>query len=202
MIVVYEKATNKIIGKAPQVYDNGKMREYKMEELYPKLDPKTHGFFIVKDSPENMDPSKQWKIKLDSKGNPKDLEEIDQLRFEITTNAQDKDGDGMPEILVTEDISNRSRTWENCVLRVQLMEGNKKSSKVVDLRLNTSSGTLDNKVLKTNNKGFAETNIRSGTDTVIITVTANAEGVQEGILQLEVLPVKDFETFHGIKIPK
>jgi hypothetical protein len=202
MIVVYEKGTNKIIGKAPQVYDSGKMRDYKMEELYPQLDPKTHDSFIVKDTPENMDPSKQWKIKLDNKGNPKDLEPLDVLRFEITTNAQDKDGDGTPEILVTQDISNRSRSWENCVLKVQLMEGDKKSNKVVDLRLNTSSGTLDNKVLKTNSKGFAETNIRSGTDTVIITISASAEGVQEGILQIEVLPVKDFETFHGITVPK
>jgi hypothetical protein len=203
MIVVYEKGTNKFIGLAPQVFDNGKMRDVKLEELYPGLDPTKHGSFIIKDSMEFLNvPRNTLNFKLDKSGTPVGLEIKQPLRFELSTNAQDKDGDGTPEIMLTENISDRSRTWEGCLIRVQLMDGDKKSNQVVDLKLTTNSGTLDNRFLKTNAKGFAETNLRAGTDTVLITVVATADGIQEGSLSLEVLPVKDFESIHGKVINK
>jgi hypothetical protein len=202
MIIVFEKGTNKIVGMAPEVFDNGKMRDYKQEELFPKIDHSKHGSIFVKDSPEYMDPGKEWQLKLDKAGNPTGLEAKNVLTIVLTTNAQDKDNDGIAEILVTEDISDRSRTWENCEIRVQLMEGNKKANKELDVKLNTNSGTFESKLLKTDSKGAAKTSFRAGTDTVFINITATAEGARDGYLQLEVLPVKDFESFHGKVISK
>lgn len=196
MIVVYEKGTNKFVGMAPQVLDNGTVREYKLEELYPNLDASKHGFFIVEDSPELLIPSHDWEFKLDKKGVPIGLVHKSLLRIALTTSAPDKDGDGNHEILAKE-LGGAARPWENAEIKVQLMEGEKVSKKVAHVKLSTTGGTLSSRILKTDKQGQATSTLTSSHETVTITVTATGADMEEGSLTFEVLPYTDFNALHG-----
>jgi hypothetical protein len=192
MIVVFEKGTNKFFGMAPQVFDNGIMREYRLEELYPNIDHSKYGCFFVEDSPRYVNDPSHWQFKLDKKGVPIGIEFKPMLSIALSTTARDADGDGLPEILVASNTDLGHRKGEDAEIRVQIMDGQKVSNTVTTVKLSTTGGTLKSRILKTDKKGFASTTLRSGTETITITVTASAEGMREDTLTFEVMPFDDF----------
>jgi hypothetical protein len=192
MIVVYEKETNKFVGMALQVYDSGKMRDYTMEELYPSIDHAKHGFFIVDDSIEQLKLGNKVKFKLDKKGKPVGFEDPSLLRIVLSTNAQDQDGDGIPEIAApNRQLAGSSGPESQAEITVQIMDGDKKAALSMDVLLSTTGGSLESRLLTTSKSGTASTTIFAGTDTVTLTVTASAQDLPDASLMLEVMPLGD-----------
>ena len=100
VIIVFEKKTNKLVGVAAQVFDNGHWREPTIEELYPGADLQKLGFIQVEDSIKYaLDPD-AWQFKLDQNGTPIGAERKPALpRIHLATNAKDTDGDSFPELV-------------------------------------------------------------------------------------------------------
>lgn len=193
MIVVYEKETNKFVGMALQVFDSGKMRDYTMEELYPRIDHAKHGFFIVEDSIEQLKLGNSVKFKLDKKGKPVGFEDPSLLRIVLSTNAPDQDGDGIPEIAAPNRqlAGSPSGPESQAEITVQIMDGDKKAALSMDVLLSTTGGSLESRLLTTSKAGTASTTIFAGTDTVTLTVTASAQDLPDASLMLEVMPLGD-----------
>lgn len=164
MIVVYEKGTNKFIGMATQVFDNGVMRDYTLEELYPNLDPKKHGSFIVDDSPKYVLHPSHWQFKLDEKGVPIGIEYKPRPAIKLSTDAPDTDGDGMPEL--------KADGKSTATINIQMMDGQKQYKGEVEVKLSTTGGRLDQRVVKTNKQGKASVKLTSVPETITITVSA------------------------------
>lgn len=179
MIVIYEKGTNEFISMMPQVFDNGSLREAKVEELYPN-DHQKYGYIIVEDSPKyHLNPT-HWQFKLDKKGVPVGIEHKPTPKISLSTSAQDSDGDGMPELKA--DGSSTAR------IDIQLMDGIKPLKKEVDLKVSTTGGRLSQRMLSTNKSGAASVELQSTTETITITVTVSSEGLHSESITFELMP--------------
>lgn len=180
MIVVYKKETNEFIGMAPQIFDNGVVRDYTLEELYPNLAPEEYGCFFVEDSPRYVMNPTHWKFKLDKNGVPIGIEHKPTLALKITTDAEDTDGDGMPELKA--DGSSKAK------LTVKVYDGAKVKKTTAQIKLSTSGGRLDQRIFDLKNKSQLTTYLTSTTETITITVTASAEGMHSDSLTFELMP--------------
>lgn len=182
MIVVYEKGTNTFIGMAPQIFDNGVNRDFTLEELYPNLDPKKYGSFVVEDSPKYLLHSEHWQFTLDKKGVPIGMEYKPRLTIKLTTDAPDVDADGMPEL--------KADGESTATIKIQMMDGQKQHKGEAEVKLSTTGGRLDKRVLKTNKQGKATAKLTSVKETITITVTATglSEDYHEDSITFELMP--------------
>ncbi|HHG85767.1 MAG TPA: hypothetical protein ENJ82_13550 [Bacteroidetes bacterium] len=180
MIVVYEKKTNKFVGMAPQIFDNGEMRDFTLEELYPDLDAKKHGSFTIDDSPKYVQQPDHWQFKLDKKGVPIGIEHKPTLSLKITTDLEDTDGDGMPEL--------KADGVSKAKLKVQVYDGLKLKKTNAKIKLSTTGGRLDARIFDLKNQNQFTASLQSTTETITITVTASAEGMHADSLTFELMP--------------
>lgn len=182
MIFVYEKGTNKLVGLATQVFDNGKWREPTVEELYGHKDISKYGHLYVKDHPKYSLEPDAWEFKLDKNGTPVDVVRKKQPpKIVLSTDAKDKDKDGMPELPA--DGSSKAKI----IIEIQDHKG-EVVGKDFDLKVSTSGGRLSAKRLKAK-KGKAEIELTSVVETLTITVKVTAEGAQSASLTFELMPV-------------
>jgi hypothetical protein len=181
MIFVYEKGSNKYLGMAGKIFDNGEMREATLEELYPNADHSKMGTVVVKDSPKYaLDPT-AWQFSVDDKGAVTGIERKPQPpKITLTTDAKDTDGDGMPELKAdgksSATISIEIRTPEGTLMK-----------KAVDLRINTTAGRLSDRRLSTKS-GKASVDLTASTDTVTVTVSVEADDMETQQLTFELMP--------------
>lgn len=182
MIFVYEKGTNKYYGMAPQIFDNGVMRDYTLEELYPNLDPKKYGSFIVEDSSKYAISPDHWQFTLDKNGIPIGWEYKPRLSIRLSTDAPDTDGDGMPEMPADGESS--------ATIKIQMMNGQKQHKGESEVKISTTGGRLDKRVVKTNKQGRATVKLTSVKETITITVTATGltEDYHEDSITFELMP--------------
>ena len=180
MIVVFEKGTNNFVGMAPQVNDNGNMRDFTLEELYPDLDPKKHGFFFVEDSPKYVLHPDHWQFKVNKKGVPVGIEHKPTLTLKLSTTLKDEDGDGMPEL--------KADGKSLAPITVQILDGQKPKRSTVKVKLSTTGGRLDQRILDFKNSSKATVNLQSVTETITIEVTATAEGMHSDSITFELMP--------------
>ncbi|HEX2898146.1 MAG TPA: hypothetical protein VHS96_00350 [Bacteroidia bacterium] len=197
MMVVYEKGTNKYITMVPQIFDNGTMREYTLEELYPNWDHSKYGVFYVEDTPKYaVQQHAHWQLKIDKSGTPVGIEYRPRLTLKLSTNAPDTDGDGIPEILVKE-LGGTSRPAETVEITVQVMDGQKEAKSKEPVKLSVTGGTLSSRYLDMSKRGLAKVALTASHETVTITVTASAPGMDSATMKFEVLPFDDFNRFRG-----
>lgn len=190
MIVVYEKGTNEFVGMAPQIFDNGVMREFKLEELYPQMDHSKLGYFYVEDSPKYDLDRKNWQWTRDKAGTPIGIEFRRRLTVALSTDKLDRDGDGRYELLarVTEAMP------KDCIadISIQLMDGIKQAKVEAEIKLTTTAGILTSRTVKTDKRGKATTRLMAGPDTIYIAVEANVDGGNAGTLEFEVLWIDEY----------
>jgi hypothetical protein len=182
MIFVYEKGTNKYIGMAPQIFDNGVTRDFTLEELYPNLDPKKYGSFIVEDSSKYaLDPD-HWRFTFDKNGVPNGWEFNPKLAIRMSTDAPDTDGDGMPELPADGEST--------ATITIQMMDGQKQHKGEAEIKVSTTGGRLDKRVVKTNKQGRASVQLTSVKETITITVSAAGltEDYQKDSITFELMP--------------
>lgn len=181
MIFVYEKGTNKYLGMAGQIFDNGAWREATVEELFPNADPSKMGFVKVKDSPKySMDPN-AWRFATNDQGEVTGIERKPvPNRIVVTTDAEDTDGDGLPE-LKADGKSKAMITIEIRNVKGDLVK------KAVDLRVNTTGGRLSARRLSTKG-GTATVELTSNLDTVTVTVSVEADELETQQLTFELMP--------------
>jgi len=181
MIIVYDKETHNVIGIATRVFDNGRLREPSMEELYPHVDRSNWDCVFVEDHPKYALEPGAWKFKVDDKNKPVGVERKPQPpRIMLTTDAPDDDGDGIPEI----NADGRSTAIINATVmdaRGNLMRNH------VKLMFRTTGGTLSRRYV-TARRGKATVELRSTQETILVTVSALAEGMKTATLSFEFLP--------------
>lgn len=194
MIVVYDKETKAFVGMAFQIFDGQKQRDYTLEELYPNLDRSKLGFFYTDDSFEHLKLGNKVKFKLGKKGEVIGLEPISTLRLQITTDAPDRDQDGMPELVTDFQRTGTTMFQDKAFsawVRVQVMDGDKPAAMSVAVQLSTTGGSLLSRYLTTDSTGKAETRIAPGNETVTLSVTATAGDMPPASLTFEVVPSTD-----------
>ncbi|MCB9232800.1 MAG: hypothetical protein H6581_14105 [Bacteroidia bacterium] len=180
MIVVFEKKTNKFIGMAPQVFDNGNLRELTLNEIYPDLDPKKYGSFVVEDSPKYLMNPDHWQFTLDAKGVPIGLEHKPTLALKLSTTLKDTDGDGMPEL--------KADSTATAPVTVTVMNGIKPQKTTALIKISTTGGRLDKRIIDLKNQDKATFNLQSVPETITITVTATSEGMHSDSITFELMP--------------
>lgn len=180
MIVVFEKDTNTFVGMAPQVNDNGTMRDFTLEELYPDLDSKKHGFFFVEDSPKYVLHPDHWQFKLNKKGVPIGLEHKPKLSIKLSSSLPDEDGDGMPEL--------KADGKSLAPIVIQILDGQKPKKTTAKIKVSTTGGRLNQRIIEFKNSSKATVNLQSVTETITITVTATAEDMHSDSITFELMP--------------
>lgn len=181
MIFIYEKGTNKFLGVATQIFDNGTWREATIQELYPDADHSKMGAIVVKDSPKYYLDIDAWRFSLDANGVPNGIERKPSPPvITLTTNAKDTDGDGMPELKA----DGKSKATIDIEIRNPKGELVKKA---VDLRISTTGGRLSARRLSAKN-GKASVELTSTLDTITITVSVEADELETQRLTFELMP--------------
>src|SRR5690242_19734119 len=143
MIFVYEKGTNKFVGVAAQIFDNGHWREATLEELYPNSDHSKLGAVVVKDSPKYFLDPNAWRFSTNDKGEVTGIErKPSPPKISLTTNAKDTDGDGLPELKAD------GKSKASIDIEIRNTKGDL-FKKAVSLRINTTSGRLSARRLTT-----------------------------------------------------
>jgi Invasin, domain 3 len=182
VIIVYERATNRLVGVAAQVFDNGRWREPTIDELYPGVDLQKLGFIHVEDSIRYaLDPD-AWQFKLDQHGVPIGAERKPSLpRLHLSTDAKDTDGDNFPELVA----DGKNKAVITAEVRDELDR-----SVTGDFTVNfrTTAGTLSARQVMVR-AGKAEVELISSLETVTATVSASGKGLKAAApLTFEFMP--------------
>jgi hypothetical protein len=181
MIFVYEKGSNKFLGVATQIFDNGNWREATLQELYPDADHSKMGAVVVKDSPKYyLDPN-VWRFSTDDKGEVTGIErKPTPPKITLKTNAEDTDGDGLPEL--------KADGKSKATIDIEIRDTNGELVKsALDLRINTTSGRLSVRRLTTET-GTASVDLTSIMETVTVTVSVEADELETQQLTFELMP--------------
>lgn len=181
MIIVFEKKTNKIVGVASEVFDSGSWRDPEIGELYPNANLNEIACIYVQDSPKYCLNPDAWQLKLNADGVPVGVERKPTLpKIYLTTNAQDTDGDGLPELPAD------AQSKATIMAEVQDASGNIVNKDFI-LNFRTTGGTLSARRVEAN-RGAATVELTSTVETIAVTVSASAEGTQGGSLTFELMP--------------
>lgn len=181
MIVVYDKKTNEVIGVASRVFDSGQWREPELQELYPDADPNQLDCVYMEDSPKFCMRPDAWQLKLNERGMPIGVERKPTLpKIYLTTTAQDTDGDGLPELAA--DAKSKASITAN----VKDANGNIVNKDFM-LTFRTTGGSLSGRRVEAKH-GTATVELTSTVETITVTVSASAEGIQSGSLTFELMP--------------
>jgi len=181
MIIVFEKKTNKFVGVASKVFDSGSWRELEIGELYPDANLNELSCIYVQDSPKYCLKPDAWQLKLNENGVPIGVERKPTLpKINLTTNAQDTDGDGLPELPAD------AQSKATIMAEVQDARGNIVNKDFI-LTFRTTGGTLSARRVEAK-RGTATVELTSTVETIAVTVSASAEGTQSGSLTFELMP--------------
>jgi hypothetical protein len=181
MIIVFEKKTNKIVGAASKVFDNGYWREPEIQELYPGSDINELSYIYVQDSPKYCLNPDAWQLKLDKDGVPIGVERKPTLpKIYLTTNAQDTDCDGLPELPAD------AKSKATITAEVKDAKGDIVHKDFI-LTFRTTGGVLSARRVEAKG-GIAAVELTSTVETITVTVSASAEGTRSGALTFEFIP--------------
>lgn len=181
MIFVYEKGSNKFVGVATQIFDNGTWREATLQELYPNADHSKLGSVVVKDSPKYYLDQNAWRFATNDKGEVTGIErKPSPPKITLSTNAKDTDGDDLPELKAD------GKSKATIDIEIRNTKGDL-FKKAVDLRINTTGGRLSARRLTTKT-GTASVDLTSTLDTVTVTVSVEADEMETQQLTFELMP--------------
>jgi hypothetical protein len=184
MIIVFEKKTNKLVGVASKVFDSGSWREPEIGELYPDANLNELTCIYVQDSPEYYLEPDAWQLTLNENSVPIGVERKPTLpKINLTTNAQDTDGDGLPELPAD------ARSRATITAEVKDASGNIVNKEFI-LNFRTTGGTLSARRVEAK-RGTATVELTSTVETIAVTVSASAEGTQSGSLTFELMPPEE-----------
>ncbi len=127
-----------------------------------------------------------------SKGKVDTVELEPRFRGSVTlsTDAQDRDGDGKPELPAD------GKTSATVRATLQDRKGKPLTNYPDPVRFRVTRGTLGQREVKAK-KGVAETAVASSVETTECEVTATAPGLKPGRLTLEFIPVDEFRAISG-----
>ncbi|MGB8698138.1 MAG: Ig-like domain-containing protein, partial [Thermosynechococcaceae cyanobacterium] len=169
MMILFDKNTRKFLGTASQVFDNGTWREATIAELYPNADPSQIGSVYVEDALAIGTNPDAWQLKFNERGDAIGIEpKAKPPQIHLTTTALDTDGDGYPE-LKADGVSRALITAEIKRATGELVLDN------VLLNFRTTGGSLSSRRVTTQS-GNATVELTASLETVLVTVTASAEG--------------------------
>jgi hypothetical protein len=173
MIIVYNSNTGEIVGHCSRVFDSGKWREARIDELFP--DHAKSGFAAVHFADDARYLSYRphhWRLRRDESGVVTGIERLPMLL--LTSDAADTDGDGTPDLPAD----------GAAVAHVTAKTGDGADA---DVMFQTTRGSLKERTVRTTH-GSATVELRAATETVAVVVTATATGYRPGRLNLEFIP--------------
>ena len=174
MLIVYDRASGEIVGHCSRVFDSGRWREATMSELFPNADPeKWASLSVGVDARFVGYGAKAWRMKKDESGIVTGIERLPVLL--VTCDAGDADNDDLPDL----PADGKSST----VVTVRSSDGGD-----AEVTFRTTRGTLTHRNVQMRG-GSATVELRAGTETVAVTVSAWASGYRPGQLDLEFVPL-------------
>jgi hypothetical protein len=181
MIVVFDKKTFDIVGVAGKIWDNGEWREPELSEIYPDRDAGELGSVYVQDSPKYALRPDRWRLAFDENGVPVGVERKPSLpKLHLTTDAEDVDGDGLPEIVA----DGQSKATITAELKDPRGE---RVSEEIELFFKTTGGALSARRVRLT-EGVATVELASALETITAQVSVSAEDVEGDSLTFEFMP--------------
>jgi hypothetical protein len=177
MIVVYDKSTRQIVGHCGTIVDTGKSREATVAELFPDRDASTLDAVYLKDDPRFLITGvESYRLAQDQNGIVTGIEHVP--RINLSCDAKDTDGDGIPDIPAKTDAS----TTITATL----------GSPGIAVTFQTTHGTLSDRSVTTDKSGKVTVSLRASAETVPALVTATAPNFLPGTLAVEFRPATGF----------
>jgi hypothetical protein len=181
MIIIYDRKTREIVGISMVSQDNsGLTKKQKMKNVLraESLNP-NYMEFSVPDDEMVANEIYKYELKFSSSGAPKEIVKKDTLPFiELSADAPDNDGDGIPEIKAD------GKSVVTITASVRDEEGKIITSAKNEIHFLTTGGILSDRIVKCKN-GVAKTTIQSVKETLTPTITAFTEGIQKGEMKVE-----------------
>lgn len=179
MLVVYDKNTKEVL-QLLMVSEN--VPEPILEDIPSLKDVENIASFRLPNDP-SFDFGRQYIVTLDEEGNPTGLAlKLEPPIIELTTDAQDTDGDGLPEIPAD------GESKATITATIKDAEGKVLTRVKKPVTFRTTRGILSARNV-TPTRGEANVTLTSILETVTATVTATAEGCRPTRFSIEFLPV-------------
>jgi hypothetical protein len=174
MIIVYNSNTGEIVGHCSRVFDSGKWREATIDELFPVRDKSNLAYAHFADDARYLAYGPHnWRLRRDESGVVTGIERLPSLA--MVCDAADSDGDGIPDL--------PADSTSVAHITAKTSDGSD-----VDITFRTTRGSLGERTVPTT-QGSAAVELRAGTETVAVVVTATAPGYRPGNLNMEFVPV-------------
>jgi hypothetical protein len=174
MLIVYDRNSEKIVAHCSRVFDSGKWREAKMEEILPSHDKANLATIYIPDDARYLAYGPDsWRLRKDESGVIVGIERLPSIQLSV--DAKDTDGDGSPDI----PADGTSTT------RVTAATGDGSDTEIA---FRITRGSLSERKVLTS-KGKASVDVRSANETVTSTITATAPGYRGAKLNIEFIPV-------------
>ena len=212
MIIVFNKKSQKVIGTAKRVLDNGILRELTLAELYPKLDADEYGHIIVDDNEPAAQDARSLQVMTTKGGRPTGIAQSQKAVIHLTHNLLDQDGDGIVEWMQDQNflsgMSTGIRTTtaiSGIPILVSLADENgKAASSPTSVKIRTNLGTLSHRNLDLV-RGEAQFTFWPGDNTTLITLQVTGEDCFPAELKIEVIPFEPkfipFNFGHNLRGP-
>lgn len=180
MLIIYDLTTKEIKGVSMLRYDTSKAApEPTLASTFPKTIAPNRGGFVVPNDERIANEPHMYQLTFNARGQPTGVvRKPPQSILEVSTDAMDHDGDGIPEIMA----SGEAEATITASLRDP--DGRLITNEVKEVRFKTTGGTLKDRVVKTN-KGVAKTILIASKETITPTITAESDGCRPGKLQIE-----------------
>lgn len=181
MIVIYDRKSREIVGVSMVAQDNsGLIRKPSLKNVLrsEKLDPNFMEF-EVEDDETIANEIYKYELEFSSSGVPKKLLRKSILPYiDLSIDARDHDGDGIPEMKA----DGKSRVTITASIRDD--EGGIVTNAKNEIHFLTTGGVLSDRTVKCKN-GVAKTTLQSVKETLTPTITAFSEGIRTGEIKVE-----------------
>ncbi len=187
--VTYNKKTKTITGSFSQTSDEFIPEPPTPEEAILQITDKEQIETLVSLNP--------WQHSVEGKVRDDKIESLTRKpRFQgkllLTTDAEDKDGDGFPELPADGSTAVKVRA------AITDLQGNTIKDRTVPVKFRVSRGAISSRQAETKN-GIAEVEFTAVAETTQARIMATAPGFEMGTLIVEFIPTTEFETLQKPK---
>jgi hypothetical protein len=178
---MYDRKTRYIVGVSMIAQDNSGLASSKSmknvireETINPNLME-----FLVPDDETVANEIYRYEIKFSSSGEPKELVKKESLPYiEISIDAPDHDGDGIPELKAD------GKSTVTITASIRNEDGSLVRNAKNEIHFLTTGGVLADRYVKCKG-GVAKTSLQSVKETLTPTITACTDGARKGEMKVE-----------------
>ncbi len=180
MIIFYNKNTRQIVGVSMLMNDSsGKVKEPTFQSSYPENAPSDVNYFFTPNDASIANQLWAYHLIFNKSGKPESIDRKPAKPFiQIKTDAADKDGNGIPEII--------ANGKDQCAITASVRDHNGSLMTHFDgmITFRTTGGVLFERDVMCKN-GVAKTTLKSVEETLTPIITASSLGCIPGEIEIE-----------------